>query len=86
MNIGVLFSINYSDQQSFVRQIVKFKPNDNLRFSVYLPDGTPFQTLLPDTLSPYPPYPSLQVHAVFSLQRLNYEFYVLCKRRKITKK
>jgi hypothetical protein len=69
--------VNNPEDQSFVtltggdRQIVKFKPNDNLRFSVYLPDGTPFQTLLPDTLSPYPPDPSLQVHAVFSLRRLS---------------
>jgi hypothetical protein len=69
--------VNNPNEQRFVtllggdRQIVKFKPNDNLRFSVYLPDGTPFQTLLPDTLSPYPPDPSLQVHAVFSLSRLN---------------
>ena len=69
--------INNPNEQRFVtllggdRQIVKFKPNDNLRFSVYLPDGTPFQTLLPDTLSPYPPDPSLQVHAVFSLSRIS---------------
>jgi hypothetical protein len=52
-------------------QIVKFKPNDNLRFSVYLPDGSKFETLFPDTLSPYPPDPSLQIHAVFNLIRLN---------------
>jgi hypothetical protein len=69
--------VNNPDDQKFVtlmggdRQIVKFKPNDNLRFSVYLPDGTAFQTLLPDTLSPYPPDPALQIHAVFSLHRLN---------------
>jgi hypothetical protein len=71
--------VNNPEDQKFVtliggdRQIVKFKPNDNLRFSVYLPDGTPFQTLLPDTLSPYPPDPSLQVHAVFSLSRVSNE-------------
>jgi hypothetical protein len=51
--------------------IIKFKANDNLKFSVFLPDGTPFSTLLPDTLSPYPSDPSLQIHVVFQLTRIN---------------
>ena len=69
--------VDNPDIQKFVSlygggsQIIKFKPNDNLKFSVYLPDGTPFQTLLPDTLSPYPPDPSIQIHVLFSLIRLS---------------
>jgi hypothetical protein len=51
-------------------QTIKFKPNDNLRFSVYLSDGSPFQTLLPDNLSPYPPDPTLQVHVAFVISRV----------------
>ena len=68
--------VNNADIQKFVtlyaksKQIVKFKPNDNLKFSIYLSDGTPFQTLLPDTFSPYPPDPSIQIHAVFNLTRI----------------
>ena len=50
-------------------QLVKFKPNDNLRFSVYLPDGSLFQTLDIDTLPPYEPQLGLQIDAVFSITR-----------------
>ena len=50
-------------------QLVKFKPNDNLRFSVYLPDGNLFQTLDIDTLPPYDPQLGLQIDAVFSITR-----------------
>jgi hypothetical protein len=69
--------VNNPELQKFVTllggdtQIVKFKPNDNLRFSIYLPNGQPFQTLIPDVLSPYPPDPSLQIQAVFELVRVN---------------
>lgn len=51
-------------------QIVKFKPNDNLRFSVYLPDGSLFRTLENDVLSPYPSLGRVQIDAVFSIRRL----------------
>ena len=69
--------VNNPEVQKFVTltesdtQIVKFKPNDSIKFSVYLPNGKPFQTLLPDILSPYSPDPSLQIQAVFNLVRLN---------------
>ena len=53
-----------------MRQTVKFKPNDNLRFSVYLPDGEPFEPLRDDLYSPYEPDISLQINAVFALRRL----------------
>ena len=51
-------------------QTVKFKPNDSLRFSVYLPDGTPFLPVDQDILSPYRPIGTLQINAVFSIRRL----------------
>lgn len=51
-------------------QIVKFKPNDNLKFSVYLPDGTLFTTLVPDSFSPYEPDPTLQIDATFSYHKI----------------
>ena len=79
---GTIFSVYVPqvDQPEFQKfitltgggtQIIKFNPNDNLRFSVYLPDGTLFTSLLPDVLSPYPPDPLLQIHAVFNLIRMN---------------
>jgi hypothetical protein len=52
-----------------MKKTVKFKPNDNLLFRVFLPDGTLFQTLLPDTLPPYVPDPRLQIQATFSITR-----------------
>jgi len=52
-------------------QLVKFKPNDNLKFSVYLPDGSLFETLDVDTLPPYSPQLGLQIDAVFSITRDN---------------
>lgn len=68
--------VSNPEQQTFVTlsggatQIVKFKPNDNFRLSIYLPDGTPFQTLIPDSFGPYPPDPQIQVDAIFSFHRL----------------
>lgn len=35
--------------KSKMKQTIKFKPNDNFIFRVYLPDGTPFQTLESDS-------------------------------------
>ena len=46
-------------------QTIKFKPNDNLYFSLFMPDGSPFETVQDDTSSPYPSNPLLQVHATF---------------------
>jgi hypothetical protein len=52
-------------------QLIKFKPNDNLRFSVYLPDGSLFETLDIDTLPPYSPQQALQINAVFSIKKMD---------------
>ena len=51
-------------------QTVKFKPNDNFKFGVYLPNGEPLQTVELDSFSPDYPDPLLQVSAMFSLKRL----------------
>ena len=51
-------------------QTIKFKPNDNFYFAVTLPDGSYFQPIVADTLSPYPPNDYLQIHALFSLKRV----------------
>lgn len=51
-------------------QRIKFKPQDNLRFSVYLPDGTLFKTLETDFLSPYKPSLRVQIDAIFSIRKI----------------
>lgn len=51
-------------------QTVKFKPNDNLKFGVYLPNGENFETVVQDSVSPAIPNPLVQVSALFSLKRL----------------
>lgn len=53
-----------------ITQTVKFKPNDTLRFRVFLPDGAPFEPVLPDYFSPVAPNPLLQISATFGIRRL----------------
>lgn len=49
-------------------QTMRFKPNDNLRFSVKMPNGELFN-VGPDTQSPLAPNPAIQISAVFSIKR-----------------
>lgn len=51
-------------------QTVKFKPNDNFKFGVYLPDGTPFETIYPESYSPLEPNPLIQISVLFGIKRL----------------
>ena len=51
-------------------QTVKFKPNDNFKFGVYLPNGEPLKTVSDDNFSPDSTNPLLQVSALFSIKRL----------------
>lgn len=51
-------------------QTVKFKINDNLRFSVRLPGGQIYETLSSDTSSPSQPRGNLQLSCLFSLRRV----------------
>jgi len=51
-------------------QTVKFRPNDCLKFSVFLPDGTLFQTVTSDYYSPSEPNPYCQIDALFGITRI----------------
>lgn len=53
-----------------MNQVIKFKMNDSFYFSVYLPDGSPFETVESDTVSPEPANPDIQISAIFKLIRL----------------
>jgi hypothetical protein len=51
-------------------QTIKFKPNDSLKFGVYLPNGQSLETVDKDCLSPLPADALLQVSATFEIKRL----------------
>jgi hypothetical protein len=51
-------------------QTVKFKPNDNLRFSVTLPNGEIYDTIIEETDSPEIPNDQNQISALFRIKRL----------------
>lgn len=52
-------------------QVVKFKPDQPLRFTVTLPTGEPIVFDKADDMSPYPPNPFLQISASFAFRRLD---------------
>lgn len=52
-----------------MKQTIKFKPNDNLVFAIYLPNGQPLEFIEKDNFSPYPPKDYLQISGVFSIER-----------------
>lgn len=51
-------------------QTLKFKSNDNIFFSVRLPNGELFKTLEAEKYSPYEPNPDIQISALFSFKKL----------------
>ena len=51
-------------------QTVKFKPNDCLRFSVFLSNGKTIRTVSSDYYNPSPPNPLVQIDALFGIKRL----------------
>ena len=51
-------------------QTIKFKPNDNLKFSVIMPSGELYETLKDFNYSPYLPDLDVQISALFSIKRL----------------
>ena len=53
-----------------MKQTIKFRPNDTMKFSVYLPNGELFQPPFDESYSPSAPNPFCQIDAVFSIQRL----------------
>lgn len=53
-----------------MKQTIKFKPNDNLRFSVRMSTGELFKTLAPEIFGPNSSDPITQISACFSMKRL----------------
>lgn len=51
-------------------QTIKFKPNDNLHFSVHLSNGELYETVLEENFSPLVPNPLVQISALFSIKRV----------------
>jgi hypothetical protein len=56
-----------SDKSS---QIIKFKPNDNLKFRISMPDGRTFETEIKDYIPPLPPNPLFQINCLIETIRL----------------
>ena len=54
---------------------ITITPNDNFRFSVYLPNGDLFQTLEQETNIPDFPNPNIQISAVFNMKRVENSCY-----------
>lgn len=52
-------------------QTIKFKPGDELTFTVYLPNKQILNFAPDDTLSPLAPDPNRQVNAIFSIKNYN---------------
>jgi hypothetical protein len=55
---------------SDMTQTLRFRPNDNLKFSVFLSNGEIFKTVMPDYYSPSIPNPYTQISAIFSVRRI----------------
>lgn len=53
-----------------MKQTVKFKPNDNVHFSVHLPDGSVFNTTDDELYGPNYPNPLIQISAIFAVRRV----------------
>ncbi len=69
---GVLATFPFLDitPSNMQTQLIKFKPNDNLYFTIRMPNGEIFSPIIPDTESPQQPLRFLQVSASFSLKRI----------------
>jgi hypothetical protein len=67
-------------------QIVRFDPQDNLKFAVYLGNSTNanqkelFKVLPPEYYSPLPPNPLIQISAMFSLKKVVMKQDVVAKK------
>lgn len=51
-------------------QTIKFKPNDCLKFSLFLPNGQLYTSVMSDYYSPSGPNPLVQIDALFGIKRL----------------
>ncbi len=71
----VVYDINNYLNTPFTRitgdseiQTIKFKPNDNLYFRVYLENGNDIKTVLPEFYSPNAPNPQIQISILLSIK------------------
>jgi hypothetical protein len=51
-------------------QTIKFKPDDNLLFSVRLSNGDIYNTVIPESYSPSVPNQKIQISAIFRFKRV----------------
>jgi hypothetical protein len=72
-----IYDVQNPNNSSFVNldgdgmiQTLKFKPNDNLFFSVHLSNGELYETLEKENYSPLHPNPEIQISASFSFKRV----------------
>lgn len=52
------------------KYILRINPHSEINFGVYLPDGTPLETLESERFSPSEPNPHIQISATFSITKL----------------
>lgn len=57
-------------KDSKTKQVVRFETNQDIRFTITLPDGTVVEYAEPDTVSPLEPNPFTQVNALFAFRKL----------------
>lgn len=55
---------------NFMRQVINFNPMQDLKFRVFLPDGTLFKTVESDNVSPLPPNDAIQISALFRFTKI----------------
>lgn len=75
----VPIGVNLSTQKFFTLkdarqiQVIKFNPDQPMRFTLTLPDGSPVRFITSDTSSPASPNPLMQITATFAIRRLDNE-------------
>ncbi len=69
-NVDPLISPSVSLNGNGMVQRIKLDPQSSYKFSVHLPDGSLFSTILPEYYSPAAPNPLAQISALFSFKRL----------------
>ncbi len=53
-----------------IKQTLRFEPDQDLRFTVTLPNGIPLSFSTADNFSPLAPNPYMQINALISLKKL----------------
>ena len=53
-----------------MKQTIKFKPNDSLRFTVAFSNGNVFDNIAEEYFSPYAPNSFTQISALFSIKKI----------------